>query len=407
VACASDASNPDASATLRIGSHVGLAPMESTVSETMTANLMELVYGTLSEYFDRVDVSGSTVRLHVKPGTSLGEQQLALLIEHPSLEERSVEPGFVILRLKSPAAAAAVALDSTLLAIGAYHAVDSPPDTMLLERRVATDGPPQIQVVSVPSEEEEWRRFIAGGLDLLPYVQPNAVRYLSQVPSVRIVPFSTHQVASLWFHVERGPVKDVRIRRAISLAVRRRALADSVTRDPRDASPGMEAVDAAQALLQELDISVDHPLYMRLLVYAGQPDFVRAALVLQQQLAVVGVELQVEAVEIEVFKQRLAEHDFDTLLFGGDTTPHYWIYLWRGSPGNFTGYDSDDFEAARNAGDEVAGRTVLERDVPLTPLFVVKDAVAVHDRFCGVHPAVSNEYTWLAHVHLCKPGEEN
>jgi hypothetical protein len=400
-------SNPDASATLRIGSHLGLAPMEPTVSETMTANLAELVYGTLSEHFDRADVAGSTVRLHVKPGSSLDEQQLSLLVEHPAIDRRSIEPGFVVLHFKSEGAAAEVKLDSTLLPIGPYRAVDSPIDTMVLDRRVSNDGPAQIQVVSVPSEEEEWRRFIAGGFDLLPYVQPNAVRYLSQVPSVKIVPFSTHQLASLWFRVDGGPAMDVRVRRGISSAVRRRALADSVTQDPNDALPIAEDVDRAQALLGEVGISVEHPLYLRLLVYAGQPDFVRAALVLQQQLAVVGVVLRVEAVELDVLLQRVSQHDFDTLIFGGDTRVHSWSYFARGTPSNFVGYDSDEFEAARSVGDEAAGRAVLERDVPLTPLFVVRDAVAVHDRFCGVHPASTTDYLWLAHVHPCKPGEEN
>jgi hypothetical protein len=406
-ACAADASNPDASMTLRIGSHQGLARMKSTVSETMTVNLVELVYGALSEYFDRIEVVGPTVRLHVKSGSSLDAQQLARLVEHPAVDQRSSEPEFVVLHFDSVAAAAEIALDSTLLPIGAYRALESPENTVLLERRVANEGPNLIQVINVPSEEEEWRRFIAGGLDLLPYLQLNAVRYLSQIPSVRVVPFSTHQSAGLWFRVDRGPAMDVRIRRAISLAVRRRALADSVTQDPEDALPVAEDVEAAQALLQDVGISVAQPLYLRMLVYAGQPDFVRAALVLQQQLAVVGVVLRVEAVEVEVLKQRLAQRDFDTLLFRGDTSARSWMYLSRGSPGNFSGYDSDDFEAARNAGDEAAGRAILDRDVPVTPLFVIRDAVAVRAGYCGVHPATSTEYTWLALVHACKPGEEN
>jgi hypothetical protein len=407
VACAPDASNPDASVTLRIGSHLGLVPMESTVTDTMTANLLELVYAPMSTYFDGIAVAGETVRLHVKPDVELDEQQLSLLVENRAIDGRSTEPGFVVLHFRSAPAAAPMNLDSMWLPIGPYRPLNTADGTVLLERRVAGRGASQIRVIPVPSEEEEWRRFIAGGLDLLPYVQPNAVRYLSQVPSVRVVPFSVHLDACLWFRVDAGPTSDVRVRRAIAGAVRRSALAGSVTQEPRDAFRVAEDLDASQALLQETGFSVERPLYLRLLVYAGQPDFVRAALVLQQQLAVVGVVLRVEAVEVEALQERLARHDFDVLMFTGDTGSRTWPYLVRGSPGNFVGYDSDSFEAAVAAGDEAAGRAVLERDLPLTPLFVVQDAVAVRVGLCGVHPEKSVDFSWLAHVHPCKPGEED
>lgn len=380
--------------------------MESTVTDTMTANLKELVYGPMSTYFDGITVAGDTVRLHVKPSTSLDPQQLSLLVENRAIDRRSTEPGFVILHFRS-AAAARMTLDSTWLPIGPYRPADTSDGTVLLERRIAGDGAAQIQVIPVPSEEEEWRRFIAGELDLLPYVQPNAVRYLSQVPSVRVVPFSVHLDACLWFRVDVGPASDVRIRRAIAGAVRRGPLAASVTQEPMDAFRVPEDIDVSQALLQEAGFSVEHPLYLRLLVYAGQPDFVRAALVLQQQLAVVGVVLRVEAVEVDALQERLARRDFDILLFTGDTSSRTWPNLVRGSPGNFVGYDSDSFETAVAAGDEATGRAVLERDLPLTPLFVVQDAVAVRAGLCGVHPEKSVEFSWLAHVHPCKPGEEN
>jgi hypothetical protein len=57
------------------------------------------------------------------------------------------------------------------------------------------------------------------------------------------------------------------------------------------------------------------------------------------------------------------------------------------------------------AGDNDRATAILEADVPMTPLYRITTVVAVDRRFCGAHPVTLDDLSWLADVHVCRPGE--
>ena len=49
--------------------------------------------------------------------------------------------------------------------------------------------------------------------------------------------------------------------------------------------------------------------------------------------------------------------------------------------------------------------TILEQDLPSTPLYREHEAVVIDSRLCGAHPQVMWDLSWLADVHPCAAGE--
>ena len=130
----------------------------------------------------------------------------------------------------------------------------------------------------------------------------------------------------------------------------------------------------------------------------------RAAMVLQQQLDGAGIEIRIDAVPEEEFHTRLQTHDFDLLLFAGDRAPRYYSWLAGGAQSP-NGYVSPEFVAAVQAGDAARAKAILDRDLPLTPLFNPGESVAVRRELCNVHPRIVSDLTWLADLRRCRPGE--
>jgi len=313
----------------------------------------------------------------------------------------------VVASFRSAEVAGSIVMDDVLIASGKYAVAESRAELLSLTRKLPGDGPPRIEVVAVATEEEEWRRLIAGEFDLAPSVLPGSIHYLQQIPELRVVPLEFPQTAGVWFRVNQGPTAQLGVRQAIAAAIRRRPLAMSVFGNMDAARSVSEDLESARALLAAAGYSQDAPLRLRLYVHEGQSDLVRAALVLQQQLAAVDVMLDVSVLSVRQLAERIEKKDFDLLLFYGDTTDRFWSLLHGAPEGNFVGYASVEFDAAADAKDQVRAKAILEHDVPLTPLIGLGDMVVIRRRFCNVHPKYSFDYTWLADVRLCAPGEDD
>src|SRR5262249_20247187 len=97
-------------------------------------------------------------------------------------------------------------------------------DRLTLRRR-SGGGIASIEVIGTSGEEEEWRRLLARDVDLVPAATPSHLHYLAEVPSVHIVPVEHGATSGLILNVSGPALGDVRIRRAVSLALRRNAIA--------------------------------------------------------------------------------------------------------------------------------------------------------------------------------------
>ena len=131
--------------------------------------------------------------------------------------------------------------------------------------------------MNVPSEEEEWRRFLAGEVDVLPYVSPRHLAQLADVPTVRLLEMQEPVTAGMHFRVRDGsPLADPRLRHAISLGIRRGALAEVITGRRELAEKIDEDLEEARRLTAELGISPTSPVKLRTILHDAASDFARA-----------------------------------------------------------------------------------------------------------------------------------
>jgi ABC-type transport system substrate-binding protein len=397
------------STALRFGSHMGLEPMQPLVQGSMSVHLSELVYDRpLSDCFAEKVVLGNELRLQRKDACSHSATDLALAFTHPAKRDAHAEGHEVVVHFDTAETASSITLADQLVALGPYRVDATDEQHLVLTRRDGRPGPARIEVFAVPSEDEEWRRFLSGEFDLMTYAMPGAVSYLDQIPTVRVVRNEDLATAAIVFHVDAGATADVRIRRAIALAVRRKPLAVTVGVGQEFAVVSEENVASARALLAESGFGPDNRLRLRLLVADFEPDLVRAGSVLQQQLAPLGIDLDVRALGLdELIAVAFVKRDFDLVLTRAGATKRYWFMFRSGAPTNFSGFAFAPFDAAADAEREAEIAEIFAREVPLSPLFEFTESVVVSRRLCNVHPKDATDLMWLADVQLCQPGEED
>jgi ABC-type oligopeptide transport system substrate-binding subunit len=369
----------------------GLEPITPTARNSTTSNLLDLVFRMAEKEFTSMRREGSHVFLERRSGSSMTNEELARRLIHPALVRAVATPTGVDAELDG---APDLDLDSFFLDDGEYEQASFEPGKLTLKRKTNDDT---ITVINM-TEEEEWRRFLAREVDLVPETTPNHVEHLRDVPSVRIVPVEDPETMAIIFNVRRGPASDPRLRRAVSLGLRRRSLAFVVDGEP---VPADEDLAQAEALVQELPSPE-----ITMLVHDASADLQRVGLVLQEQLAQIGLHVRLKPVSLAEIVPLLLSGNFECQLFYGSYKPRWWPYLSANSRGNYMGYASAAFEDAAERNDVDTAMRILRQDVPLVPLFIVHEQVAMDRRLCGAHPYSAVSLDWLAKIHLCKPGED-
>jgi peptide/nickel transport system substrate-binding protein len=197
-------------------------------------------------------------------------------------------------------------------------------------------------------------------------VPPELVREFAQSPTIGLVKTEPLSVLELRPNWEQPPFDRPALRQALSLAIDRQALVDTVllgqgrpgTRgyshpDSRWTNPRANTpFDAARAaaLLDGLRFAdrdgdglredeAGSPIRYTLIVSAATPAWVRVAELIAQQYRRLGIHVTLQALEAGVFNQRSAARDYDLLLAEGgahsSADPDQFIvshqvgYLWR------------------------------------------------------------------------------
>jgi peptide/nickel transport system substrate-binding protein len=178
------------------------------------------------------------------------------------------------------------------------------------------------------------------------------------------------EYAYLGFNLGRAPFRDVRVRRALSMAIDRKELIDGTMLGlarpcSGPYSPQMQAYDPsvqpmpydltqAARLLDEAGFRLGadgkrakagKPLAFTIMTNQGNEPREKGALILQQQFAKLGVDVQVQTIEWSSFISNYVDkHNFDAVLLAWQITPDPDEYpIWHSSqtgPGglNFLGF---------------------------------------------------------------------
>lgn len=292
-------------------------------------------------------------------------------------------------------------------------------------------GKPQIDHIvwkAYPTVRTAWAAMMRGEIDFLYEVGEDARQFVEGESSTEVFPFLRNYVYSVAFNLKRQMFVDGRIRRALNHAVNRAVILDRAFKThglPASGSAWPEhwafdstvsnyAYDPARATAL-----LDSALKAQTSSQPGRPPsrlrftcilpenftlWERMALLVQRDLAQIGVDMQLETVTVNEFNKRILAGDFDAVLIElivGNTPTKPYTFWHSQSKGDFTGYKNSDVDAAldaiRHAPNDLeyrqafrAYQTALIGDPPAIFLALGEITRAVSKRFEVVAPPRSD-----------------
>lgn len=279
------------------------------------------------------------------------------------------------------------------------------------------------------------RRFRAGELDVVLVVPPDQLDWARKnLPDeLRLSPgFGIEHVA---FNIRRPPFDDVRVRRALSMAIDREALVRHITRageqpayglvPPAASNYGMneradfaglpqaERTGQARALLSQAGHGAGRPLRFTLSYPSGDVNK-RLAVALAAMWQAVGVQVDLRGSELRALLEEVDRGDFDAVRFrwlSGTTDPVSFLERLESDAGamNQSGYANARYDALLREAEVTADITARARilaqaealalaDHPVMPLhfYASRRLVQRHVKGWVVNPRGVHLSRWLA-----------
>jgi peptide/nickel transport system substrate-binding protein len=227
-----------------------------------------------------------------------------------------------------------------------------PQQRLLLERSPTYHEPdlPRIDAVElriVPLRQNRLAELEAGSADFVAQLSPDEARRVAANPGLAVRQFWHRQYDYLAWNLRRPQFADAAVRRALTTAIDRQALIDTLwdgrarlgsspiltsvwAHDPALAPWPYDPTAAAAALggagwvptADGLRVRDGAPFALELLVNAGNPVHRDAAVMIQEQLTRVGIEVSVRPLDFHALVDRLDAADFDAAIgsWGIDTS---------------------------------------------------------------------------------------
>jgi peptide/nickel transport system substrate-binding protein len=264
---------------------------------------------------------------------------------------------------------------------GPYAPVSASRDEIVMQanERYYLGAPAIKRIVIRPYDtlRTAWAEMLRGRVDFLSEISPDAVEFVSDQSAVRVHSFLSSYVYAIAFNSNRPVVRDPRVRRALSLAVDREALLQQGLRGrgipargpiwPRhwitDAlAPPLEHDIAAAGSLLDAALGkaagasaggrAEPRARFTCLIPLNFSIDERLALLVQQQLWDVNVDMKLEAVSADVFNRRILAGDFDAAsvhMLGGpymSIVDRFWHSPDPAKRWNFWGYRDAEVDRA-------------------------------------------------------------
>ena len=343
------------------------------------------------------DESGTVLRLKLRPAVYFHDNTLLTPeVAAQSLRElgpsqvgsfksvASVEPegdDTVVLRLKEPngfvlpdlTALLVVKPENRDIGTGPYRVVSRENnDAKLVAFSRYYRGHPglsAIEVINYPTQRKTWAAMMRGDIDMLHEVSREAVEFIEAESSVNTYSFPRPYYIPLTFNIRHPVLRDARVRQAINEAVDREALVREGLRGRGSPSDGPVSPQnwaysppdkpfaydpaAARRLLDEAgyparpnpQTAVPIRFAFKCLVFAEDQRFDRIALLVQRQLADVGIDMQLVPVPLKQLGSMSAAGDFDAFVMEMSGRSLSRVYeFWRSRDGAFvnSGYMAAD-----------------------------------------------------------------
>ncbi|MCC6920670.1 MAG: peptide ABC transporter substrate-binding protein [Alphaproteobacteria bacterium] len=278
------------------------------------------------------------------------------------------------------------------------------------------------EVVFLPSDDEEMalRRYRAGEIDVLPAIPVAKLEWALRTVPDQLSLLPVTQIRYLEINHTRGKLKDVRVRRALAMAIDRDTLAGRLMYSaaipaygiaPREEDgyrgadfdfanlPEAARLAEAQRLLAEAGYGKDNPLVIELRSPADAwAKSVAVAITAMWQKAGVQAEARIE--EARSHYAAVRQGDFDiamtSLFASNDPEQFFWLFQ-TGNVMNASGFSDPEFDRLSldaEATMELTPRyrrfaeaeAVLDRQVAAIPLFWTLQATLIAERVKGLQP---------------------
>jgi peptide/nickel transport system substrate-binding protein len=226
-----------------------------------------------------------------------------------------------------------------------------------------------IEVTNYPTQRKAWAAMMRGEIDMLHEVSREAAEFVEAEKTVKTYSFPRPYYIPLVFSLRHPVLKQIEVRKAINEALDRAVLvhdglngrgrmadgpiwpqhwAYSPPKEPFIFNPNSARQRLDRAGLTEkprADGTVPARFSFTCLVFANDTRFDRLAVLVQKQLADVGIDMKLLPLPQQELGKRIAAGDFDAFLFEMAGRSLGWVYeFWRSHEGsrNNTGYRSAD-----------------------------------------------------------------
>ena len=393
------ASDVEHEVVLRVSAVAGLSELKPGLEVSgSSAAALDLVYDDVVRHVESMRADGSVVVLKRRRSSPYSSQQLAAALRTDDLvSARALDADTIEARFSDEKTAGLVAqYDAAGFDLGPYQ-VESQDDKHL---RLVRRGEGGVDVIeAVPSTRaDEWRKLLAHELDVVPLAASLYRQEFAGMASIRVLDIPPIDRAAMYFNVRSPQLADPRVRRRIAASIRREAIARVACGNASCAAPPVTAGE-------------DVPVPGRLSLMCPEVDtHLRiAAKVLRYQLFQIGIDLEIDAVPMAAYVDRLRRGDYALALSPLTRAEHgFGFFLSPGHPKALpmTGFASPEYDAAVDRGDLATAQAILDRELPVTRLFDIRSFAAVDAAFCGDVTPSSSSWLWLSQLHPCEEGEQ-
>jgi peptide/nickel transport system substrate-binding protein len=257
-----------------------------------------------------------------------------------------------------------------MIGTGAYKIVESVKDTQTT--LVAHEGywgegqpaTPNLVYKIMPEESARLAAVRTAEINLTTLVDPVTIDTAKSDDTVVVLEQDTTDYYLLGFNTSVAPFDNLQVRQALSMAIDRQAIIDSVFfgagqvsgpiaptlgdwANPLEDLPNYSVdLDGARALLEEAGAS---DLTFKITVGANRLEFVNIALVIQDQLKEIGVTVELDQVEWGTFIEKWVARDFESFVSfngsGNDPDRALFAALTTGGSVNAFEYSNEELDA--------------------------------------------------------------
>ena len=229
------------------------------------------------------------------------------------------------------------------------------------------------EVIITPITDDVTRELAlqGGEVDWVFTIAPQNLESLQAEPGIIVETAPRLAYDYFGLNLNREPFSDVRVRQAIAFAIDRDVICafaffricEPIQGPTASGTPWYfpyapydRDLDRARELLAEAGYA--DGFTMEIMPAVGFDETIRGAQVVQQQLAEVGITVEISAVEFSEWLQRQADGDFDAFMLSWlgltDAEDYFYLQHRTGQTFNFTGYSNPEFDELVDRGREVS-----------------------------------------------------